>query len=60
MTSPKKDINLQYIYLTLKPKLIKIETYPYEQHFMLLILIYFNLFIKMFFTTIHVPQIKSL
>ena len=44
MTSLKKAINLQYIYLTLKPKVIKIKTYQYENHFLLLILIYFNPF----------------
>ena len=60
MTSLKKAINLWYINLTLKPKLIKIKTYQYEQHFMLLILIYFNLLRKVFLTTIPVPQIESL
>ena len=60
MTSLKKAINLRYIYLTLKPKIIKIEIYQYEHHFLLLILIYFNLFRKVFLTTIHVPKIDSL
>ena len=60
MTSLKKAIILQYIYFTLKPTLIKIKTYQYELHFLLLILIYFNLFRKVFLTTIHVPQIESL
>ena len=59
MTSLKKAIILRYIYLTLKPKLIKIKTYQYEHHFLLLILIYFNLFRKLFLTKIHVPQIDS-
>ena len=60
MTYLKNAINLRYIYLTLKPKLIKIKTYKYEHHFLLLILIYLNLFRKVFLTTIHVPQIESL
>ena len=51
----KKAINLRYIYLTLKPKLIKIKTYQYEHHFLVLVLIYFNLFGKVFLTTMHVP-----
>ena len=49
MTSLKKAINLQYTYLTLKPKLIEIKTYQYEHHFLLLVLIDFNLFRKLFF-----------
>ena len=59
MTSQKKAIVLRYIYLTLKPKLIKIETNEYEHHILLLIFIYFNLFRKSFLNTIHVPQIES-
>ena len=49
MTSLKNAIHLQYIYLTLKQIIIIIETYQYEHHFMLLILIYFNLSRKVFF-----------
>ena len=60
MTSLKKAILLRYIYLTLKPKLLSIKTYQYEHHFMMLVLIYFNLIRKLFLTTIHVPQIESL
>ena len=60
MTSLKKAIILRYIYLTLKPKLIKIKTYQYKHQFLLFILIYFNLFIKAFLTTICVPQIEFL
>ena len=60
MTSLKKAIILRYIYLTLKPKLIRTKTYQYEHHFLLLILIYYNLFRKMILTTMHVPQIESL
>ena len=60
MTSLKEDITLRYIYLTLKPKLIKIKTYQYDHHFLLLILIYLNLFRKLFLTTIHVPKIDYL
>ena len=60
MTSLEIAINLLYIYLTLKPKIIKIKTYQYEHHFMLLVLAYINLFRKLFLTTIHVPQIESL
>ena len=56
----KKAIILWYIYLTLKPKLVKIKTNQYEHHFLLLILIYFNLSIKLFWTTIQVPKIESL
>ena len=56
----KKAINLWYIYLTLKPKLLKIKTYQYKHHFLLLVLIYFNLFREVFLTTIHVLQIESL
>ena len=44
MTSLEKAINSRYIYLTLKPKLLKIKTYQYEHHFLMLVLIYFNLF----------------
>ena len=54
MTFLKKDINLRNIYLTLKPKLINIKTYQYEHQFLLLILIYFNLFRKVFLTKIYV------
>ena len=50
----KNAISLQYIYLYLEPKLIIIKTYKYEHHFLLLILIYFNLFRKVFLTKIHV------
>ena len=53
-------IILRYIYLNLKPKLIRIKTYQYGHHFLLLVLIYLNLFRKVFFTTIHVPSIESL
>ena len=60
MTSLKKAIILRYIYLTLKPKLIRIKTYQYKHHFLLLVFIYFDLFRKVFLTTIHVPQIESL
>ena len=60
MPSQKKAIILRYIYLNLKPKLIKIEPYDYEHHIMLLILIYFNLLSKVILTKIHVPQIESL
>ena len=56
----EKAVNLRYIYLTLKPKLIKIKTYQYEHHFLLLVLIYFNLFRKVVLTTIRPPQIESL
>ena len=59
MTSLKKAIILRYIYLTLKTKIIIIKTYQYENHFLLIILIYFNVFKKVFLTTIHVPQIDS-
>ena len=55
----EKSIILQYIYLTLKPKLIRIKEYQYEHHFLMLNLIYFNLFRKGFYTKIHVPQIES-
>ena len=60
MTSLKKSINLRYIYLNLKPKLIKTKTYQYEHHFLLIVLIYFNIFRKVFLTTTHVPQIEPL
>ena len=60
MPSQKKAIILRYMYLNSKPKLIKIETYKYKHHIMLLILIYFNLLRKVFLTQIHVPQIESL
>ena len=60
MTSLKNAMILRYIYITLKPKLIKIKTYQYENHYLMLIFIYFNLFRKMFLTTIRVPQIESL
>ena len=56
----KKAIILRYIYLTLKPKLIQIKTYQYKHHFLLLVLIYFNLFRKTFLTAIHVLQIEPL
>ena len=59
MSSQKMTIFLQYIYLNLKPKLIKIETHEYEHHILLLILIYFNLFRKLFLINIHVLQIES-
>ena len=42
MTFLKKVIILRYVYLTLKQKLIKVKTYQYEHHIMLIILIYFN------------------
>ena len=60
MTSLKKAIILLYIYLTLKQKIIKAKTYQYDHHFLLLMLIYSNLFRKEFLNTIHVPQIDSL
>ena len=60
MTFLKKAINLRYIYLTLKPKIINNKTYLYEHHFPLLVLIYFNVFRKGVLTTVHVPQIESL
>ena len=61
MTYLKKFINLQYIYLTLQPKLTKyIHIYQYTHHFLLLVLIYLNLCRKVFLSTIHVPQIESL
>ena len=41
-------------YLTLKPKTRK-KTYQYDHHVLLLILIYINLFRKVFLNTIHVP-----
>ena len=56
----KKATILRYMYLTLKPKFKKIKTYQYEQHFLLIVLIYLNLFRKVFLTTIHVPQSESL
>ena len=60
MTSLNKVIILRYIYLTLKPKLIKIKTHQYEHHFLLLILICLNLFRDVFLTTINAPKIESL
>ena len=57
---PKKAIIVQYINLTLKPKIIRIKTYQYENLVLLLILIYFNWFRNVFLTTIHVPQIEYL
>ena len=59
MTSLKKAIIIRYIYIALKPKKIKTKSYKYDHHFLLLILIYFNLFRKVFLTTIHVPQIDA-
>ena len=58
--SEKKAILLWSIYHTLKPKLLKIQTFEYEHLIMMLILIHFNLFSKVFLTTVHVPQIDSL
>ena len=60
MTSLKISINLRYIYFTLKPRIIVIKTYQYENYFLLPILIYFNSFRKYFLTKTHVPQIESL
>ena len=60
MMSLKKDIILRYIYLTLKPKINKNLKYQYEDYFIMLILIYFNLFRKGFLTKIPVTQIDSL
>ena len=48
MTSLKKSMILRYIYLTLKPKFKEIKTYQYEHHFLLLILLYFDLFRNVF------------
>ena len=55
----EKAIILRYIYLTLKPKLIKFKIYQYEHHFLQLVFIYLNLFKKVFLTKINVPQIES-
>ena len=55
----KRAIILRYIYHTLKPKL-KTKTYQYEHHFLLLILVYFNLLGKVFLNKIYVPQIDPL
>ena len=60
MTSLKKAIILRYIYLTLKQIILRIKTYEYEHHFLLLILINFNLFIRVFLSTKNVLQIESL
>ena len=60
MTSQEKATILRYVYLTLKQKLTKIKTYEYEHHILLLILISFNLFKKLFLTKIHVLQIESI
>ena len=48
MTYLKKAINVRYIYLTLQPKMIKTKIYQYKHHFLLIILIYLNLFVKVF------------
>ena len=59
MPSEKKANSTVHI-SSLKTKINKIETYQYEQHILLLILICSNLFSKLFLTTIHVPQIEFL
>ena len=59
MPSQKKAICTVYI-SELKTKINRIKTYEYEHHIPLLILIYFNLFSKVFLTKIHAPQIESL
>ena len=53
MTSLEKAINLGYLYLTLTPPQKK--TYQYMHHFMLHVLVRFNLFRRVFLTPIHVP-----
>ena len=60
MTYLKKAISLWYIYLTLNPKVIKIKIYQYKHQFIIIVLIYFNLFRKVFLTTIYVLQVESL
>ena len=39
---------------------MKIYIYQYKHRFLLIILIYINLFRKLFLTTKHVPQVESL
>ena len=51
MTSLEKSINLGYLFLTLKPPQ---KTYQYLHHFLLHVLVCFNLFRRLFLTPIHV------
>ena len=60
MTSLKKSHYFTVHIYYFETKINKNQTYQYEHNFMLLVLIYFNLFRKVFSTQIHVPQIESL
>ena len=54
MTSQEKAINLRYIFITFKPK-IYIKTHQYIHLFILHVMVFFNLFRRVFLTPIHVP-----
>ena len=59
MTSQEKAINLGYLFLTYKPEKIIMKTHQYMHLFILHILVFFNFFIKVFLTPIHVPYQRA-
>ena len=56
MTSQEKAINLGYLFLTYNRK--KKKNHQYIHLFLLIVLVCFNFFIKVFLTPIHVPQMS--